>query len=172
MARQLFPSERLLLGVSQQAGRPAVSMAGGWRTIYVDPSHSIPADITDADGNSIGDSRLQIDSLSRLPEFYGPDSADVLYDDSGNAYYPVFGPAGPVGPPGPAGDVTHLSESFSIAIASDVWDGDHSLGFKPAGVAIQDQTGKYRYGFYIDQLTATHYRIMFASPMIGQITLS
>lgn len=106
MARLLFPHERVLLGTSQQAGRPVVSLAGGSRTIYSDPAHTILADITDTDGNSIAGSKLTIDHLSRLPEFMGPDGVAVVYDDSGNTYYPVIegsGPPGPAGPPGPTG---------------------------------------------------------------------
>lgn len=186
MTRQLFPSERVLLGVSQQAGSAAVSLAGGFRTIYSDPAHTFLADITYPDGSAVTGSRLPIDNLSRLPLFLGPSGADVVYDDAGNDYFPVTGlpgptglagpqgtpgTIGPVGPQGPSG-ASSANYVVSVGSASSIWEGDHPLGFRPAGVSVQDQTGVFRFGFVVEILNTTHYRINVGAPKIGQLTLS
>lgn len=98
MTRLVFPHERLQLGVARLAGRPAVSLAGQWRTIYTDLAHTALADIRYLDLSPIPLSRLQLDDLSRIPEFYGPDGAVKLYDDSGNTYFSTTTPLPPTIP--------------------------------------------------------------------------
>lgn len=172
MARTLYPDDRMVFGVPRVAGRPVVSRAGKHITVFQDEALTVVPDLTDADGNPISN-ELVMDEFSRIPEFFGPDNyQEPLYTDSGGRLYPVLGREGPVGPPGPAGDIENLSQTIHFAIASSVWEGDHSLGVKPAGVTVEDQAGQFRQFFVIEELTSTHFRVNVGSPRIGQITLS
>jgi hypothetical protein len=142
MTRLLFPHERTQLGVARQAGRPVVSLAGQWRTLYTDSDLTTLADILDSDLIPIPSSRVQIDNLSRLPEFWGPDGVGVVYDDSGNSFYPV-GQVGPQGPPGSVEVSGVLSKTINVA--SPVQGSTvitHDLGFKPAGFQFRDGAGR------------------------------
>lgn len=178
MAGVLFPHERMQLGVPRQAGRPAVSLAGLLRTIFTDPDHTVPAIITDVQGNPLPAGQVEVDDLSRLPFFLAPDGTEQLYDDAGNVLFPAAGPAGPKGDTGPTGapglpgNAVALSHTQYFAIPATSWTVDHSLGFIPSGIVVTPNGGQPTRDFEIVSNSSTITIVRFDFPVAGYIDLS
>lgn len=51
---------------------------------------------------------------------------------------PVAGPAGPQGEPGISGDARALEYLHTQGAPASLWQIDHQLGFRPAGIVIVD----------------------------------
>lgn len=172
MARLRYPQDRIAY-VYSGPGQP-ITMPGPIPvTVYVDQATTQLADITDLDGHALTGSVLHIGADGLIPEFFGPpNGASRLWGlTPASVPYEIDAQPGPritaIEQGGSGGSYVHVQGP-----AASTWTINHNLGYRPAGIVVQDDGGTFVFGADLTYPSANTLTLTFSAALSGTAYLS